>query len=213
MFETLRNRLSPTRGINRCDVVYINLRHRTDRRAEIESELSRIRSRKYVRFDGIRAEPGWLGCSLSHRAVLSAAKVKPGRLLMVVEDDCQFLKNSFRVGDVIEDFSSSKADVLCLSFNASQFEPLPTYNKLRRVFNARTTSCYILKTHMIEPIRAMANLSVDLFDQGLPSNLAAFDMVWRRMQKENIFVVPRERLARQRASYSDIEGHFADHGV
>jgi glycosyl transferase family 25 len=213
MFETLRNRLSPGRGIDRCDVVYINLPHRTDRRAEIESELSRMRSRNYIRFDGIRAEPGWLGCSLSHRAALSAAKVKSGRLLMVLEDDCQFLKNSSRVGDVIEEFSSSKADVLCLSFNATRYEPLPPLRKLRRVFDARTTSCYVLKPHMIKPIHDMASLSVDLFHQGAPSRFAAFDMVWRRMQKEKIFVIPNQRLARQRPSYSDIEGHFADHGV
>jgi glycosyl transferase family 25 len=213
MFETLRNRFSPGRGINRCDVVYINLPHRTDRRAEIESELSRMRLRNYIRFDGIRAEPGGLGCSLSHRAALSAAKVKSGRLLMVLEDDCQFLKSSFRVSEVIEEFSSSTADVLCLSFSASQSEPLPPWRKLRRVFDARTTSCYVLKTHMIDPVRAMANLSIDLFQQGLPASLAAFDMVWRRIQKEKTFVVPRERLARQRASYSDIEGHFADYGV
>jgi glycosyl transferase family 25 len=213
MFESLRNRLSPTRGINRCDVVYINLQYRTDRRAEIERELSRMRLRNHVRFEGIRAEPGWLGCSLSHRAVLSAAKVKPGRLLMVLEDDCLFLKSSSRVGAVIEEFASSRADVLCLAFSASQFEPWSPNHTLHRVFDTRTTSCYILKPHMIKAIGEMANLSVELFQKGLPSHFAAFDMVWRRMQQEKIFVIPSRRLARQRPSYSDIEGHFADHGV
>ena len=132
---------------------------------------------------------------------------------MVLEDDCLFLKNSSRVGDVIEEFSNSKADVLCLAFSASQFEPLPAHYKLHRVFDARTTCCYVLKSHMIGPIGEMAHLSVELFQKGLPSRFAAFDMVWRRMQKEKIFVVPSRRLARQRASYSDIEGNFADHGV
>jgi glycosyl transferase, family 25 len=213
MFETLRNRLSRTGGIHRCDVVYINLPHRTDRRAETESEFSRIGLRNYVRFEGVRAEPGGLGCALSHRAVLSAAKVKSGRLLMVVEDDCLFLKSAFKIGGFIEEFSSSDADVLCLSFNAKQFEPFPPGRKLRRVYDAQTTACYILKTHMIEPIHGMANLSVELFQMGLPPRLAAFDMVWRRMQKEKTFVVPSKRLARQRASYSDIEGHLVDYRI
>jgi thiol:disulfide interchange protein DsbD len=54
-------------------VYYINLKHRLDRKEQIEKELNNFHI-KYERFDAIRHNIGIIGCGLSHLAVLEKAK-------------------------------------------------------------------------------------------------------------------------------------------
>lgn len=54
-------------------MVYINLAHRTDRKAELEKEIEIIPTEKVLRFNAIADSNGAFGCTKSHNALLDLA--------------------------------------------------------------------------------------------------------------------------------------------
>ena len=72
-------------GLNRCEIHYMNLKHREDRRAEVQSEFKAL---GVTRFEAIADANGALGCAKSHETVLSSASILEDQLLMICEDDC-----------------------------------------------------------------------------------------------------------------------------
>jgi GR25 family glycosyltransferase involved in LPS biosynthesis len=56
------------------NVVYINLKHRVDRKCHVEKQLNAVGFKNFVRFDAIKMKFGALGCSLSHLNCLEIAK-------------------------------------------------------------------------------------------------------------------------------------------
>ena len=58
-------------GLDRCEIHYINLKHREDRRAEIQSEFKALGVTRFARFEAIADANGALGCAKSHETVLS----------------------------------------------------------------------------------------------------------------------------------------------
>ena len=68
---------------------YINLEHRTDRREQIESELS-IMGINAQRFNAIVSNNGAVGCTMSHLRLLNNAIEKNYSHLLILEDDIQF---------------------------------------------------------------------------------------------------------------------------
>jgi hypothetical protein len=56
--------------------------------------------------------------------------------------------------------------------------------------------------------------SAKLIEEGKPLGLAAADQRWKQLQRRTlIFAIPRVRAARQRSSFSDIEGKEVSYGV
>jgi len=78
-------------GLDRCEIHYIDLKHREDRRAEIQSEFKALGVTRFARFEAIADANGALGCAKSHETVLSSASILEDQLLMICEDDCQFI--------------------------------------------------------------------------------------------------------------------------
>ena len=62
-------------GLDRCEIHYINLKHREDRRAEIQSEFKALGVTRFARFEAIADANGALGCAKSHETVLSSASI------------------------------------------------------------------------------------------------------------------------------------------
>ena len=58
-------------GLDRCEIHYINLKHREDRRAEIQSEFKALGVTRFACFEAIADANGALGCAKSHETVLS----------------------------------------------------------------------------------------------------------------------------------------------
>ena len=71
-------------------IFYINLDHRTDRRAEIEGELSRF-DLKFERFPAIAHKIGGVGCGTSHLEVIKLAKKRGYKNVVIFEDDIEFI--------------------------------------------------------------------------------------------------------------------------
>jgi len=94
-------------------VVYINLEERTDRRAEIQKQLSIFHHEKIVRFNAIKHRNGAIGCSMSHIAALELAIQNNWKNVLIVEDD--MIWNQFDRGyPIYKKLVSNPFDVLCL---------------------------------------------------------------------------------------------------
>ena len=97
-------------------VVYINLDHRTDRRAEIEAELAPyFAPEKVTRFSAVKRDNGALGCTASHIAVLEMAKANEWKNVLVVEDDAMWRPEHFEEAYGNLERLSETYDVIMLS--------------------------------------------------------------------------------------------------
>lgn len=191
-------------GLDTCDIVYINLDRRTDRLNEIQQELRNLGVTHATRFAAINANPGALGCSLSHQTILSNQIHTTDRLCMVLEDDAQFLIDRSELDTLIAEFAEHpKMDVLCLG-NRTRNQ-IRVSNKLAITSHTQTTSCYIFKPYMCSVLLNVFSESIIRLENGEPQSTAALDQVWKNIQPYYTFVVPLTKAVVQRESFSDIE--------
>jgi len=192
-------------------VFYINLDRRTDRRREIEAELMGV-GISGERFAAIAAEPGIVGCGLSHLAVLRLARDRGLKNVLIFEDDFQFLVSKERFWAVIGDFFERGIpyDVLMLSYNIQAAEPID--DLIMRVEAADTASAYIVNACFYDSL-------IELYEEAMPLLAAtgqhwiwANDQIWKRLQAGGRWFAFTSRLGRQRGSYSDNSLQYMDRG-
>ena len=199
-------------GLERCDITYINLDHRTDRREQVKKEFSKIGAKNIKRFSAHKHKRGSIGCAMSHLDILRSNLPSLGRVLMVCEDDLEFLVDRARLDKLIESFyRDSRMDVLCLAYNRRN--GISVDEDFLISSNSRTTACYIAKPHALHAIEACALKSIKMLEDNIPDKSAAIDVVWREAQRKHIFALAKPRAARQYSSYSDIEGRIVDYKV
>lgn len=204
---------SPEHQLSELPVFYINLSSRKDRKELIEKELKRIGFGNPQRFEAVEASPGILGCGLSHLTLLSSLK-HAKQPFLVCEDDLEFLANPGEISHLISEFLADPSlDVLCLANNPVT-KPRVISKHLSIVNNSLTAACYLVKPRAIGPLVKVFGESVRLLEKGRPSHEAALDVLWRKVQQRTlIFSIPTKRIARQRASFSNIAGRWVDYGV
>lgn len=213
MIETFKN-IYTDGHIHR--VVYINLDHRTDRRAEIESECRQLRvpAEKLIRFAAIAHVHGIVGCGQSHLAVLRRARDEGWPNVMILEDD--FLAALDSDGEPrLQRFFREVAeyDVLLLACNLLSAAPHGT-GGVDRTLEAQTTSGYVVHERFYDAL--IAN-----FEQGLAQLTQAphqhgqfgLDMYWKLLQPSAQWFHAAPAMGTQRASFSDIEQRHVDYGV
>jgi glycosyl transferase, family 25 len=207
-------RASATRlSAENVPVHFINLASRPDRLRETQDELQRMGLVSWSRFDAIKNDNGALGCALSHAGVF--AGLQPGETaVMVCEDDIEFLVSPEELRELVQEFLENPAlDVLCVAFNALA-KGHPISSRLDITSNTQTLACYVAKASAIELLRDSFSESARLIQEGKPLGLVAVDQHWKRLQRRTlIFAIPRKRAARQRPSFSDIEGQDVSYGV
>ena len=101
-------------------IFYINLERRTDRREEVEGELSKINLlEKVERFNAISHVNGSVGCGQSHLAVLKLAKERKYKNVLILEDDFQFLVSKEVMEENLRVFFDANIsyDVCMISYN------------------------------------------------------------------------------------------------
>lgn len=194
-------------------VQVINLASRPDRLKETQAELKRMGLKNWVRFEAQRSDDGALGCSLSHATLLQGFE-ESKTAVMVCEDDIEFLVGPEELTLILEDFLSNPAlDVLCVA-NHLVSRPFPLFSRLALTANSATTACYVAKERAIPLLKESFFESATLISQGKPLGLAAADQHWKKLQRRTLlFAVPKNRVARQRPSFSDIEGREVSYGV
>lgn len=193
-------------------VFFINLAHRTDRRAQIQGELAAL-GWSSNRIDATYVpERGALGCALSHAVAMRSFLHSEHDYCIVVEDDATFVR------DPRPDLSKFLIelhegwDVLLLASNTKIEVPDESRPYLTRILNAQTTACYAVT-------RAYAPTLLACFEESarrLASELspsACCDILWKRLQPTGRWYGLRPMAAVQRRSFSDIEGCVTFYGV
>jgi glycosyl transferase family 25 len=209
--------LLPSRMSNHIDkIFYINLKTRPDRQAEMESELQKF-GLEAERFEAIPTPDfGIYGCGLSHLAVLKLAKERNYRNVLILEDDFEFLVTKDEFQDQLQQFfgSSLEYNVCMLAYDVREQDLSFSHENVNveRLLFAQTASGYIVNCNYYDTL-------IELYEEALPQLIAtrrhwdyANDIVWRGLQQRDQWLYFKRRIGKQRASYSDNSGKFADYG-
>jgi glycosyl transferase family 25 len=186
-------------------VVYINLEHRTDRRQEIESELSIFPSEKIQRFNAIKENFGALGCTKSHIAVLEMAILEGWSNYLVIEDHGMW-SNFDKSYPILESLSKNPYDVIVLG------AVVPVYDKLTyKLQKSQTTTSFLVNKHYYKTL--LQNFKDGEHGLTLTRSppMYALDMYWQRIQARDNWYLVAPSLVVQRPSYSDIEKKHVDY--
>jgi len=216
MFQNFQNiNINKTNKIDK--VMYINLDHRTDRRREIEEELSNY-GIPFERFSAINdTDYGALGCAKSHLEILKIAKSHGYANILILEDDFQFIvsKESFykSISDLL--YNNINFDVCLLSYNikSPKFIAYSNYDFLYKVKSSLCASGYLVNYHYYDTLIECFQKSVDLIESTKNTRLYACDMVWQQYQYKGNWFCFKNRIGIQRVSYSDIEKIVVEYKV
>ena len=184
-------------------VVYINLEHRTDRREQIEKELSIIPSEKVVRFNAIKHEKGAIGCTQSHIAVLEMAIQEGWSNCLILEDDATWV-NFDKSYPILEKLAKDPYDVIVLgSVN-------PRVDNKFKLTSCQTTTVYLVKNHYYQTLLQNFKEGLEGFLKTGHYPVYAIDQYWKQLQPSGNWygIVPSMMI--QRASFSDIDQCFRD---
>jgi glycosyl transferase family 25 len=179
-------------------VIYINLKERLDRKESITKELSCFPENKIIRFDAIKASPGYIGCSKSHIAALEMAIQYNWKNVLIVEDDMVW-KNFDKGYNTLKNLVNEPYDVILLG------APNPQHNKnTLKLINGQTCTAYLVSNHYFKTL-------LDNFKEGLnyliTTNIYsdyAIDQYWKKLQTIHNWYVIEPALSIQKESYSDI---------
>ena len=187
-------------------IFYINLAHRADRKAHIETQLAKIGLQGFQRFNAIKMENGAVGCSMSHLKLLQQALKSGLDHILIVEDDIEFLDPELFRTQLDRFFKEQSLwDVVLFAGNN-----MPPYEKVGdtcvKVTRCQTTTGYLVNGHYIEKL--MNNVKMGLTNLLRdPTNHTQFaiDKHWFALQeKDNWFLITPLTVV-QREDYSDIE--------
>jgi len=185
---------------------YINLEHRTDRKEQIENELS-IMGINAKRFNAICTTNGAVGCTMSHLKLLEKAISENYSHLLILEDDIQFLepeifKNNF---NKFLELHENNWDVII--FSGNNVPPyIPIDETCIRITRCQTTTGYFVNGHYLRILR-------DNIKEGLEKLIKnpsmhyyfAIDKYWFCLQQCDKWYLIIPLTVIQRESYSDIE--------
>lgn len=188
---------------------YINLDHRTDRRAEFEGEMTRI-GLSCERFGATKRWPGIVGCGYSHLAVLKEARARQYESVLIFEDDFQFLVEPDAFWTLMESLKGVPYDVIMLGYNIQHSEPHS--NLLLRVMEAQTASAYLVHSRMYERLINLYEYAMPQLEQTGHHWIYANDQIWKSLQQTSEWFATKVRVGIQRPSYSDTGEKFTENG-
>jgi glycosyl transferase family 25 len=190
---------------------YINLERRTDRREQIEKELS-DKGIDFERFPAIEfPQQGHIGCSLSHLTLLKIARERKYEAVMMFEDDFEFLVTKEEWDQLIQRLPASY-DVVMLGYNI--MESLPYNETFDQAVNVQTTSGFIVHSKFFNTLIDRWQEGVTKFvDHPWEESTYCCDQYWKALQPISEWYVYKTRIGRQRGGYSDLEKKFTYYGV
>jgi len=185
------------------DTLYINLSCRPDRNKHVLEQLESI-GHKGIRIEAVECKYGAIGCGMSHIRCLEMAKEQGWPSVCIVEDDIEFTNPSLFQEQLSHFLKSSIAwDVLLLGTNMGP--PFDKEEGCLRVFNAQTTTGYIVKHHYYDTLLDCFRKSVGALIRDYNVRLYAIDIQWKQLQQKDRWYVLYPLTVIQREDYSDIE--------
>jgi len=169
-------------------VLYINLKHNTDRLEYILNECKRvgIPNEKMTRIEAIYTpDIGMLGCSLSHCKALELALSHPEwTRTLIIEDDTKFNDSPWL--EINNALKNTIPDVLMLARGSAQVvvPAHPSSNNLYRVHVACVSSAYIVNRNYIPKLLKNIRESIEEFTKpGGNIYDHPLDVYWYSIQK------------------------------
>lgn len=197
-------------------ILYINLDFRQDRKELIEQELEKVgvlREKRHLIQGFYDPLNGTKGCAQSHLQAVHFALEKNWKNVLILEDDCLFVKTLNDINQYVMTFFQTfknNWDVFLLGGRIRKYEAThhPSYIFARSSLRAHAYAVnrlylFNLKKHFEKTCASMEN---DLFF--IFSLDKALDRQWVKLQAKDRWVAGRELIAQQRPSFSDIEKSF-----
>ena len=193
-------------------VFHINLDSRTDRRKEVEEELNGI-GIPFERFPAIKGNPGLVGCGYSHMEVLKIARSRGYRAVLIFEDDFQFLVSKEKFWALLDAAKEEvpSYDVIMLGYNIQSAVPFSQH--FQKVLEAQTASAYVVSAKFYDTLINCYEYAMPLLQSSGRHWDYANDQIWKKFQPGANWYAFKERIGKQRASYSDNAENFVDYGV
>lgn len=197
-------------------IYYINLDKRTDRKEQIEKELNDY-GLNYERFSAMEyQEFGAYGCALSHLAILKEAKQKGYKNVWILEDDFTFEVSKETFEKQLEALFNleSNFDVCMCAYNMKECKELePSNEYFSKILFAQTTSLYIVNSHYYDKLINLYEWANPLLFTTRKHWEYANDIVWKNLQRNDNWIYFKNRIGKQRASYSDCANAYYDYNV
>ncbi len=202
-------------------IIYINLKHRKDRRQHIEqqlfvsktSQLLKISRDKVHRIEGIyNKQRGLLGCTQSHIKAQQYALDKGWNRVLILEDDFEWVDPNY-VCERLETFRQLVTaprplawNVLFFSANVLGAHPEPKLPiSIRRVTDAQAGAGYAVngRAYLLKIQRTFQECVRGLRERRAPCVYSP-DFAWKKHQRvDRWYAFAPTNIGRQYPSYSD----------
>lgn len=195
---------------NKMITYYINLDRRTDRKKEMESELTKVDALSpYIRFPAIQYKPGAIGCTLSHIEVLKLGLQSGVDHICVFEDDFYFKLSPKMMEQLIQAAKQMLYDVFmfgyCIEDVANSTQPT-NHSLFVNIKNACCSHGYMVRKEYAPKLIENLQEGVRQLIRTKNEQLYALDKYWKRLQEADMWITYKEGpCGLQRAGYSDID--------
>jgi len=145
---------------------------------------------------------GSFGCILSHYYVIKDAKEKGYKSILILEDDFEFVEGwRANIQKCADDLLKYVWNMFYLSINNTPAPPKVVTENVSQPVMGLTTSAYIIKEEMYDPIL-----------DGVLKFGRQIDVFYAQViQKRSDVYCPNRLIVKQRKSFSDIEGKVVDY--
>jgi len=181
-------------------VVYINLDHRTDRRAHIIAALAPyFPPEKVTRFSAIKRENGAWGATESHIEVLQMAKANCWNNVLILEDDARWTDTFDEGLKTLTHLAQSEYDAIVLGGHNTRWHEDSL--RLIRTFGAEAT---LVHSRYYDTLLRNYTESYVLLQQSNQSWVHGVDVYINNLFATDRWFAVVPELVKQEVGYSDI---------
>ena len=159
---------------------YINLDKRVDRREHFEN-ISPV-FKNIQRFSAIEYSPGYIGCAMSHIAVLKQGLNIEGEYVFIFEDDFMIL-NMDNFTNFLNDikYIDIEWDIIVLTPRGNTVDK-SSNSKFKRIIDNQTATGYIIKKKFIPILIQNLEESLQNLLNGGSYSIYGIDQYWKKLQ-------------------------------
>lgn len=190
-------------------IIYINMDARTDRRAELEAEFTRlgIPNDKIMRFpaSSYNGCPN-TGCLVSHANVIHLAYEMGYRNVLVLEDDFRFIEDAAKVNADIGAFFDMKQDWDVLMLTTCSAVVIPEYvgYLASRISSSTNGAGYLVNRPMMMELVELFDSNVENLFNTKAHWLYQNDILWKSLMPTKQWYMFNHYLGYQVGGYSDL---------
>ena len=194
-------------------IIYINLDKRTDRRNQIEQDLAEFGLLQNTeRFPAIPHPNGCVGCGYSHLSVLQLAQSNGWKNVLILEDDFHFVVTKKYFDNFIETILQQPFDVVMLGYHDENVVEMEPYNEIcNRVLESSNACGYLVNSHYYSALIDLFAIYLPMLEKTGQHWNYANDVLWKRLQKLDLWLLANPKIGKQRSGYSDNSNTYVEY--